>query len=379
MTRRVQKCRDSFHNRVRSAASFFRSMAALAIIGLACATSASADEFKTYDMMELNFVPVQHRDKGLEKIPVLYMCAMWRSDYIRGVNYCAPKDYDFSKPDLTVVEQRAKESIGLPVVAIDIEGGDWRLTSTHFAIIDKAVANWQALITEWRRHNTDTKILIYGGMPRIAWEIMKSWNDDVSPDFYWQTQQAIKIAGIFRDEEGVQREGVELWPSAYVGFDRPEIFRAERKWQIDICRNVYKTKCYFAITPTFTKYADPVTGVEPFMNQNSFLEIMTTLKEDGADGFGLWLGTPQLSDDYEDRMRDWSWSGGAIGIQRDQDLMWMSAVERFLDAHIADESNSGSAEYCVDTLLATADSYCEEEVSRRLRKWPWLKRYLRTN
>ena len=71
-------------------------------------------------------------------------------------------------------------------------------------------------------------------------------------------------------------------------------------------------------------------------NQNSFLEIMTTLKEDEADGFALWVDHRHLDIyiDYEYQMKLWSWRGGADGWADFQPVLWMSAVERFLDAQI---------------------------------------------
>jgi len=369
---RARECKKSFYSRLLTALPIFPSIVALLVVGLACTNTASAgvSEFKTYDMMGFSHVPIQHRDKGLEKVPVLYMCAMFRADFVRGVNNC--NGIDFSVPNLEVIRQRALESKwwGLSVVAIDIEGFEWHLLSNDTKVIDGAVANWQILIDEWRKVNTETKILIYGGMPRIAWTLLQ-YGD--SPELLdEQMEQAKHIAPIF------ENEGVELWPSAYVWYDRPDVFRAERKWQIDICHNIYKTKCYFAIKPQYSDYYDSGTGFELHMFQNAFLAIMNTLKEDGADGFGLWISPHQLSDDYEERMRYWGWAGGAKGTRRDQDLGWLSAVERFLDAHIADADGS-AADYCVDSLLATAHSVCPEQFSQQLPKWPWLKKFLRQN
>jgi hypothetical protein len=372
---RVRECKRSFRSRLLTALPIFPSIVALLVVGLACTNTASAgvSEFKTYDMMGLDYVPNQHRDKGLEKVPVLYMDKMFCTGLIPGVTYCPHSR--FSEPQLDVIRQRALESkeLGLSVVAIDIEGFGWELVSNDLSVIDRAVARWQILIDEWRKENTDTKILIYGGMPRIAWELMKYGDTDYDNNpglLYWQTEQARHIAPIF------QNEGVELWSSAYVWFDRPEEFRAERKWQIDICHNIYKTKCYFAIKPQYSDYHDSGTGFELHMDQKSFEGIMNTLKEDGADGFGLWISPFQIADDYEQRMRYWSWAGGAKGTRRDQDMGWLSAVELFLDAHIADTASDGSAaDYCADSLLATAQSICPEKISRQLANWSLLKKF----
>ena len=76
------------------------------------------------------------------------------------------------------------------------------------------------------------------------------------------------------------------------------------------------------------------------MDRSSFLEIMSTLKEDGADGFGLWIHPGHLSYDYESRMERWSRNNGAAsnnydrnGDIHDRDLMWLNALTKFLDAN----------------------------------------------
>ena len=65
--------------------------------------------------------------------------------------------------------------------------------------------------------------------------------------------QAYAIAPLF-----LQNRGVEIWPSAYLDTDKPDTYRLERQWQIDICHRVYKTKCYFAIMPHYKDYTYPV-------------------------------------------------------------------------------------------------------------------------
>ena len=67
---------------------------------------------------------------------------------------------------------------------------------------------------------------------------------------------------------------------------------------IKICREVYQTKCFFKINPFYGNYAS-WGGTRAAINQNGFLEIMTTLKEDGADGFALWVDHRHL-DPYID-------------------------------------------------------------------------------
>ena len=284
--------------------------------------STLAADFKTYDMMGFDFVPSQHSDKGLEKVPVLYQCAMFRWDYVRGVTHCNHIDYAASND--AVVRQRALESIGIPVVAIDIEVEPWSLSEENLWQLLDAVRRWEHLLTTWREVNPDTKILIYGGMPRFH-RALRTSNIELLQLYQ---QQTLIIAPIFAIE------GVELWPSAYVRTDSPDIYRIERKLQIQVCHNVYKTKCYFAIHPYYRSYVNPGTGRPHPMDQGTFLGIMNTLKEDGADGFGLWINPNHLSDDFDERMWRWSDRGGATGTMYDHDLSWLSALEKFLDSNI---------------------------------------------
>jgi hypothetical protein len=283
--------------------------------------STLAADFKTYDMMGFGFVPSQHRDKGLEKLPVIYECAMFRGDYVAGVNNCNHIDYRASNDD--VVRQRAIENIGIPVVAIDIETEVWNLDSQNLWFLIDVVRRWEHLLTTWREVNPDTTILIYGGMPKVYWALMTSNAEQLE---LYQQQTEI-IAPLFAIE------GIELWPSAYVKTDSPDIYRTARKWQIYICHNVYKTKCYFSISPNYFKYVDSVTGLRMPMDQRSFLFIMNTLKEDGADGFGLWIHPRHLRDDFDERMIRWSEQGGTYGTMRDRDLSWLGALEKFLDSN----------------------------------------------
>ena len=303
---------------------FNRRALLIAVIAISPLSTLAAD-FKTYDMMGFDFVPSQHSDKGLEKVPVLYECTMFRGDYVAGVNNCNHIDYRASNDD--VVRQRASENIGNPVVAIDIETEVWDLSTKDLSFLVDVVQRWMHMLTIWREVNPDTTILIYGGMPKIYWALLTS---NIELLQLYQQQTTI-IAPLFAIE------GVELWPSAYVNTDSPDVYRTERKWQIYVCHNVYKTRCYFAIYPYYRKYVDSGTGHRLPMDQSSFLEIMNTLKEDGADGFGLWIHPGHLADDYEQRMKEWSWQGGATGLMRDRDMSWLSAVEKFLD----NKPNSG--------------------------------------
>jgi hypothetical protein len=287
-----------------------------------------AADFKTYDMMGFDFVPSQHRDKGLQKVPVLYECYMFRGDFDPAKNNCNHIDDLVSNDD--VVRQRAAEYIGEPIVAIEIEGGAWNLHSDNLWFLSDVVQRWMHMLETWREVNPDTTILIWGGMPKIYWALFTS-NMELLQLYQKQTMIIAPLFAI---------EGVELWPSAYVDADSPDVYRTERKWQIYVCHNVYKTRCYFAINPNYLDYVDSGTGHRMPMDQSSLLEIMNTLKEDGADGFGLWIHPGHLADDYEWRMKVWSWQGGATGLVRGRDVSWLSAVEKFLDSN----TNSGYTE-----------------------------------
>jgi hypothetical protein len=293
----------------------------LLVVGSPAFAGKHAADFKTYDMTGFEFTPLEHRDKGLEKVPVLYMCSMFRADFVSGVNNC--NDVDLSEPAIDVIRQRAAESIGKPIVTIDIEGGTWNFHSFDLDVVQGAVDNWQILIDTWLRVNPDTKILIYGGMPKVYWAIA-THNLELMGRY---EAQALKIAPLFKNDR------VGLWPNAYLQRDMPDIYREERRWQIDVCHKVYRTKCYFAINPQYGSEWDATDGFELHMDQNSFLEIMSTLKEDGADGFGLWIHPGHLSYDYESRMERWSAKGGSGSRIFDRDLMWLKALTKFLDAN----------------------------------------------
>jgi hypothetical protein len=195
--------------------------------------------------------------------------------------------------------------------------------------------------------NPDTKILIYGAMPRVYWALMS--NNEV--EFQRMVDHAEIIAPLFKENPMV-----EVWPSAYMYSDNPDIYRLDSQWQIDICHRVYKTKCYFAIMPHYRGRADSSvrgyidTGTKKYipMDRNSFLGKMRTLVEDGADGVGFWIHPNMLRDNYETHMAEWSMSGGAMGLNRDKDLVWLSAVEKFLDEQMikADAGTVGAGK-CV--------------------------------
>jgi hypothetical protein len=285
--------------------------------------------FVTYDMTHFSYVPKQHRDKGLQKVEVIYECGFFRRDFVQGVNNCngIPRYW----PNDPVIRLRARESIGLPVVAIEIESTPWNLDTTDPVALPIAVELWQHLIEVWQEVNPETKILIYGTVPRVYWALM---TQNLAQLQLYEAQAAT-IAPLYYNDL------VAAWPSAYVHSDRPDIYRAERQWQIDICHRVYKTECYFAITPHYIDniesgkdYVDSGTLRRLTMGQNSFLEIIETLRRDGANGVGLWIHPGHLPEDYESQMMAWSWSGGAQGTSRDKDLMWLNAVEKFLDSQM---------------------------------------------
>jgi hypothetical protein len=249
---------------------------------------------------------------------------MFFADFEAGVNNCNHIDFDAPVSEyIDVISQRAEESRGKPIVAIDIEGDHWDLHSFIPEEVQEAVDNWQDLINAWRVINPDTKILIYGAMPKVYWAIATG-NLALMGEY---EAKALMIAPLFMNDR------IELWPNAYLQRDMPDAYREERRWQIDVCHNVYKTKCYFAIYPQYRDEYDARTFFRLHMDQKSFEGIMLTLKEDGADGFGLWIHPGHLSDDYESRMEQWSWQGGSGSRIFDRDLMWLKALTNFLDAN----------------------------------------------
>ena len=216
-------------------------------------------QFATYDMSRLSWLPPSLRSKGYETIPVFFMCHMWNGRVGEVPTNC--NKVNFSSINHEVVRQRAKEALGLPLVVIDIEQTSnptthvWHMVSEDPQQVMTAVAMWQELIATWREVNQDTRIMIYKPIPRIWWPMQKNrrWpmiaRGQKSIDARTATTRL--IAPLFEDES------LMAWPSAYLNIDAPELLREERQWQIQICKEVYKTRCVFALTPFYTKLKTP--------------------------------------------------------------------------------------------------------------------------
>lgn len=297
----------------------------------AAPAAAEIPEFATYDMSGLSWLPPSLQSKGYETIPVFYMCHMWNGRYGEVPTNC--NKADFSSVNHEVVRQRAKEALGVPLVVIDIEQGRnptshvWHMLSEDPQQVMAAVALWQELIATWREVNQDTRIVIYKPIQRIWWPMQKNrkWpmlaRGQKSIDARTATTKL--IAPLFEDQS------LMAWPSAYLTIDEPELLREARQWQIQICKEVYKTRCVFALTPFYTNLETPEGEPRP-IHPDMLLQVMHELEEDGADGFGIWLPRAYNNKKYLALVRAWAETGERAADAHDPSVLWLSAVERFL-------------------------------------------------
>jgi hypothetical protein len=301
------------------------------------ARAASADAapampaFVAYDMSGLSWLPPSLQGKGYETIPVFFMCHMWNGRFGKVPTNC--NNVDFSGVNHEVVRQRAQEALGLPLVVIDIEQTSnptthvWHMVSENPQQVMSAVALWQELIATWREVNQDTRIMIYKPIPRIWWPMQKNrkWpmmaRGQESIDARTATTKL--IAPLFADQS------LMAWPSAYLNIDAPELLREERQWQIHICKEVYKTRCVFALTPFYTKLKTPEGEPRP-IHPDMLLQVMHELEEDGADGFGIWMPRTYNNKKYLGLVRQWAETGEQAADAHDPSVWWLSAVDRFL-------------------------------------------------
>ncbi len=62
------------------------------------------------------------------------------------------------------------------------------------------------------------------------------------------------------------------------------------------------------------------------VDEEWFYQMLRELEEDGADGFGIWLGASFRNDRYVDLVKAW-----ADGDKpADPTVQWLSAIDRFL-------------------------------------------------
>ncbi len=288
------------------------------------------DGFKTYDMTGLSWMPPALVEKGFEKLPVLFMCHMWNGDYGTVNTNC--DDVDFSTVNHDVVRQRAREMLGVPLVVIDIErtknptSYDWNLHSEDLEQVARAVKLWQEMIATFREVNTESEIMIYKPIPRIWWPLVKNRKmpllnrGQATIDARYEIAKT--VAPLFEDKS------LWAWPSAYLTRRDPEIFREDWRWQLKICKELYQTRCVFALTPFYQQRKGENRQA---VSQDRMLEVIRQLEEDGADGVGMWLPFRYDNLNYRKRMQDWAENGGYAAEQQDPQVAWLGAIERYLD------------------------------------------------
>jgi hypothetical protein len=308
---------------------------------LHCSAASSADvvnpDFKAYDMTGLSWRPASLEAKGFEKVPVLFMCDLWNPTLGQPTT-CEGADFGTINHD--VVRLRAGEMLGQPIVVIDIEQTEnptsdaWYILSDKAAVTDGAIALWQELIATFREVNPDTEIMVYKPIQRIWWPMiqnrqlpfMKRGQADIDARY----ATAERIAPLFQDASLI------AWPSAYVDREEPEIYRQERQWQIAICKELYKTRCVFAVSP-FYQFARDAAGELIAVSQDWFYQIIRELEADGADGFGVWLPFRYNNSRYLEKIEVWEVKGGSDSEDHDPSVAWLSAVDRFLSERVQAE------------------------------------------
>jgi len=324
--------------------------------------------------IDVDFMPRQFENKGLEEVPHLFMCAMFRGDFVRYENHCG--GLDVSEPNRDVIEQRAQEYLDLkaPYVVIDIEKNNspgselWNLRAANDdddVIVKGAVRRWNELLAIWRAVNPMTEVLIYHPIPRIYWELMRNKTAAIAE----AERKAAIIAEIF-----LQNPNVAVYAEASLKTDLPHIFRQERQWTIKICREVYKAKCYIKVNPYYGNYNGWANTRVP-LDQTTLLDVMRSIKEDGADGIAIWAAHRDLDAyvDYEHQMKLWSWRGGADGWATFKAILWMSAVERFLDEqNQVSADGDGGSRAAVGQCIASSVASCLDAYPMHNARW-WLE------
>ncbi len=291
------------------------------------AAAPSNQGFKAYDMSGLSWLPPQLVEKGYETIPVLFMCHMWNPRFGYEPTNC--NDVDFTRVNHEVVRQRARETLGEPVVVIDIErvmnptSEVWHILSEEPEVTLHAMDLWREMIAVFREENAKSEIMIYKPIQRIWWPMIQNRQIPLlkrgQPTIDTRNEIAQRIAPLFEDKS------LLAWPSAYVYRDEPEIYREERQWQISICKDLYKTRCIFAMTPFYLETLD--ANGEPIpIDADWFYQIIRELEEDGADGFGIWLPRHYDNEKYLKLVKAWA----AGDKPADPRVQWLSAIDRFL-------------------------------------------------
>ena len=292
-------------------------------------------DFKAHDMSGLSWLPPSLVDKGFEKIPVLFMCDLW-NHHLGKPTPC--NGANFKKINQKVVRQRAEEMLGVPIVVIDIEqtsnptSDAWHILNDSAEVTNGAVALWQELIATFREVNPDTEIMIYKPIQRVWWPMIQNRQIPLlkrgqsAIDARYATSE--QITPLFEDPS------LLAWPSAYVDRDEPEIYRKDRQWQISICKELYKTRCIFAMSPFYQKARD-ADGQQIVVSEEWFYQIIRELEADGADGIGVWMPFRYDNPRYLELVKSWEAKGGRASDDHDPRVKWLSAVDRFLSERAA--------------------------------------------
>jgi len=299
----------------------------LSLIGTVSAHASDSSQFRLYDMTGLSYLPPSLQEKGFETLPVFFMCHMWNGRFGSVPTNC--DGYDFSTLNAAVIRQRAEESLGAPLVVIDIERTGnptsevWHMVSEDLEQTRTAINMWREMIDIFREVNPDTKIMIYKPIQRIWWPMAKNRRYPMlkrgQAEIDARRASAMTVKSLFEDKT------LEAWQSAYITNTQEEILRDERQWLIEICKEEFKTRCIFALTPFYLKKTKPDGSPLPVATDVLY-QAMRELKEGGADGVGFWMPRQYDNRRYLKRVRDWQ----PDDTEPDPMVQWLTAVDRIL-------------------------------------------------
>jgi len=289
--------------------------------------ASDASEFRVYDMSGLSYLPPSLQEKGFETLPVFFMCHMWNGSAGSVPTNC--DGYDFSKLNESVIRQRAEESLGAPLVVIDIERTGnptsevWHMVGEDPEQTVTAIKMWRDMIDIFREVNPDTKIMIYKPIQRIWWPMAKNRRYPIlkrgQAEIDARRASAMIVKSLFEDKT------LEAWQSAYITNTQEEILRDEREWLIEICKEEFKTRCIFALTPFYLKKTKPDGSPLP-VDIDVLYGAMRDLREGGADGVGFWMPRHYDNKRYLQRVKDWK----PDDADPDPMVQWLTAVDRVL-------------------------------------------------
>ena len=318
------------------------SLSAALVLLLGGTRQAVAEDFIVWDLTELNYIPPSLTEKGYRRMKMFRVCHFWRIDYDPGnPNKNGCDSANFEKVNKKAVKHLAKQTLGEEIVAFDIErlvgfpGTDvWDLHAKDPDDLEVVIDNWLKLIAEFRKTNPDTRILVYGAMGKIWWQLVKNNRYPLinagNAEIERRAEQGRQLARLFEDPSVVN------WPSAYwyttlEEDDIVNIMREQGQWQIDICKNVQKTKCYFAMAPMAMGKARGPDGDRYWLPTDTLFEQYQQLYEDGADGLAFWTYYRYNNNEYFDLMREWEANRGNPDYVSPKEVAWLDLIERVLD------------------------------------------------